>query len=242
MAPSGPKRSVRANQPAAQRGMGVHFTSPLKRADTRKKHVARGLGHAMKVAELRSRLEARLLGDPIPLDGPPSSTDAPSPQLNPEVEPQSNGDANGDAEWIDDGVPPALPPPLPATGAHCTRLFNSWERLLPLLEAPFAAFYSSTHAQQRPMIPPQIKYRCTVGCNPRTKVVKCLYPLGALHRASEAFISLIYGHRRDACAYCHLRLHASRRATRATWGLPSFAEQAPCWHLDRCPGHLSGDV
>ncbi|KAF7326957.1 hypothetical protein MVEN_02589900 [Mycena venus] len=173
MAPNGPKRSVRAGQPAAQRGMGVHFTSPLKQRDTRKTRAAHGLGHAMKLAEVQARLAARLRKDTIQSDAPPLSPDAPSPQSNSGVEPQSNGDA----EWIEDEAPPALPPPLPARAARHTRLFDSWERLLPLLEAPFAAFYSSTHAQQRPVIPPQIDYRCTVGCNSKTKVVKCLYPL-----------------------------------------------------------------
>ncbi|KAJ7828415.1 hypothetical protein B0H13DRAFT_1917104 [Mycena leptocephala] len=106
---------------------------------------------------------------------PPSLPDAPPPQLDPQVEPQFNG--NEDAQWIDN-VPPALPP-LPASPARHTQLHNSWEHLLPLLEAPFAAFYSSTHAQQRPMVPPQIEYHCTVGCTPRNKVVKCLCPLAS---------------------------------------------------------------
>ncbi|KAJ7840020.1 hypothetical protein B0H13DRAFT_2366435 [Mycena leptocephala] len=132
----------------------------------------------MKVAELRSCLEACLHGDPIPSDAPPSSTEALSARSNAEAEPQLNGDANEAAEWID--VPPALPTPPPAGAAAHTCLFESWEGLLPSLEAPFTVFYRSTHAQQCPIIPPQIEYTCTVGCNSRTKVVKCLYPLDVI--------------------------------------------------------------
>ncbi|KAJ7828627.1 hypothetical protein B0H13DRAFT_1916981 [Mycena leptocephala] len=178
MAPRGQKRSVRASQPAARSGMGVHFTSPLKHGDTRKSRAAKGLGHAMRLAEVRSRLATRLRGEPIQtdVDMPPSSPATLAPQPDLHTEPQHDGDT----EWIDAEAPPALPPPLPAGPARRTRLYESWERLLPLLEAPFANFYSSTHAQQRPVIPPQIEHPCTVGCTQRTKVVRCLYPLHVL--------------------------------------------------------------
>ncbi|KAF7334521.1 hypothetical protein MVEN_02281600 [Mycena venus] len=141
MAPSGAKRSVRANEPAPRGKMGRHFTSPLKAGDTRKRKPALALGHAMKLAEARDQLNTRLNKAPHhPRLAPESSSPGPSPP-SPPIESQPGGDA----EWVDKEALQVVLPSLPTTTANKAakhrRIFDSWEQLLPLLEDPFAGYY-----------------------------------------------------------------------------------------------------
>lgn len=177
MAPPGAKRSVRANEPAPRGKMGRHFTSPLKAGDTRKRKPALALGHAMKLAEARDRLNTRLNKAPHhPRLAPESSSPGPSPPS-----PPIKSQPGGDMEWVDEEALQVVLPPLPTTTANKAakhrRVFDSWEQLLPLLEDPFAGYYRSTHAEQRSGIPPHIEYECLKGCSRKAQVVRCLYPL-----------------------------------------------------------------
>ncbi|KAJ6553265.1 hypothetical protein B0H19DRAFT_1377852 [Mycena capillaripes] len=177
MAPSGAKRSARANEPAPHGVMGRHFTSPLKARDTRKQKPALALGQAMRLSNARARLRARFNKDSAPSGLAPESS---SSGFSPLAESQ----ATGDAEWMDEEAPQVLPPLPTATAnkaASHRRVFDSWEQLLPLLEDPFADYYRSTHAQQRSAIPPLIEYECLVGCSRKAQVVRCLYPLHVVH-------------------------------------------------------------
>ncbi|KAJ6542921.1 hypothetical protein B0H19DRAFT_1076947 [Mycena capillaripes] len=177
MAPSGAKRSARANEPAPQGGMGRHFTSPLKARDTRKQKPVLALGQAMRLSNARARLRVRFNKDSAPSGLAPESS---SSGFSPLAESQ----ATGGVEWMDEEAPQVLPP-LPTAMANKAashrRVFDSWEQLLPLLEDPFADYYRSTHAQQRSAIPPLIEYECLVGCSRKAQVVRCLYPLHVVH-------------------------------------------------------------
>ncbi|KAJ7265973.1 hypothetical protein B0H12DRAFT_1100359 [Mycena haematopus] len=122
MAPQGSKRSVRATQRAATSGMGVHFTSPLKQRDKRKKVAVLGLAHAAKLAEALSRLQARLARQPVASDASPLVS---GPSLDSNLHSQPENEPENE-EWIDDFDPhplhPNPPPSLPANTAARRRL------------------------------------------------------------------------------------------------------------------------
>ncbi|KAJ7251190.1 hypothetical protein B0H12DRAFT_1018806 [Mycena haematopus] len=106
--------------------------------------------------------------------------EASSSRLSPPLEPQPTGDAG----WLDEEAPqilPQLPTATASKAASHRRGFASWERLLPLLEDPFADYYRSTHAQERSAIPLHIDYECLKGCGRKAQVVRCLYPLHVVH-------------------------------------------------------------
>ncbi|KAF7371589.1 CxC1 domain-containing protein [Mycena venus] len=180
---SGPKQSRRANHTASRSGFGAHFTSPVKHGDTRKKAVPLPLGHAMRLADARSRLKARLNKEPAPS----TRFDASPPPVDPSLDSQPNRDeewVDEQAQWVDEQAPRIAPdpPPPPANAASCRRVADSWEELLPRLESSYADYYRSTHAQQRPVAPALVEHECTVGCTKQIKkVVKCLYPLYVLN-------------------------------------------------------------
>ncbi|KAJ7275584.1 hypothetical protein B0H12DRAFT_1228042 [Mycena haematopus] len=113
MAPQGSKRSVRANHRAATSGMGVHFTSPLKARDKRKKVLALGLGHAARLAEARGRLEARLERRPIPTATSDASPHVPQPSINSDTHPQPDNEG-----WINE-YDPHFETPEPPHPASC---------------------------------------------------------------------------------------------------------------------------
>jgi hypothetical protein len=170
--PSGYKRSVRANQPAATGGFGTHFKSPLKVRDKRKKQVVQGLGRAQKTAAARQRLEALLhranvLGmepiAPVVLDDGAAGSDV------------------NMADWTDMEEPPSAPsppsPPRKPTVSAAQRLNDAWNRLLPQLETPWLRYYERTHGRPRNIIPAVIQHECTASCETSTvSEVKCLYP------------------------------------------------------------------
>ncbi|KAJ6578348.1 hypothetical protein B0H19DRAFT_1253593 [Mycena capillaripes] len=179
MAPSGAKRSARANEPAPQGGMGHHFTSPLKARDKRKQKPVLTLGQAMRLSNARARLRARFNKDSGPSGLAPEASSSGSSPL-------AESQATGDAEWMDEEALQVLPPLPTATANKAAslthrRVFDSWDQLLPLLEDPFADYYRSTHAQQQSAIPPLIEYQCPVGCSRKAQVVRCLYPLHVVH-------------------------------------------------------------
>ncbi|KAJ7802891.1 hypothetical protein B0H14DRAFT_3488023 [Mycena olivaceomarginata] len=106
MAPRAParpghKHSVRASQPAARSGPGLHFLSPLKRRDQRKARLVKGVGRAGVIRALQTRLAALLSRESAPdtvLEDAPSQEDA--------------EDESRDTE-MDDGIPTEPPPPAP---------------------------------------------------------------------------------------------------------------------------------
>ncbi|KAJ7922225.1 hypothetical protein B0H13DRAFT_2411706 [Mycena leptocephala] len=153
--PSGYKRPVRANQPAATGGFSTHFKSPLK-----------------KTAAARQRLEALLhranvLGmepiAPVVLDDGAAGSDV------------------NMADWTDMEEPLSAPsppsPPRKPTVSAAQRLNDAWNRLLPQLETPWLRYYERTHGRPRNIIPAVIQHECTASCETSTvSEVKCLYP------------------------------------------------------------------
>ncbi|KAK7005995.1 hypothetical protein R3P38DRAFT_2556384 [Favolaschia claudopus] len=173
-----PKRSTRANQPAAASGLGTHYTSPIKARNRRKQKVVKGLGQAQKTAAAALRLHAILHGDDPPSASPPA-LDHPM-DLGNDQDVEMNG-------WEDEEVivtpsaasaPPR--PPLPQhsdTEAAHARLNDAWNALLPLLEIPWVKYYRDTHGGPRECIPTEVVYDCTSSCDsPTVTKVKCLYP------------------------------------------------------------------
>ncbi|KAK7013303.1 hypothetical protein R3P38DRAFT_2546476 [Favolaschia claudopus] len=179
--PKYPKRTTRANEPAAVSGLGTHHTSPIKARNRRKQKVVRGLGSVQQTAAAALRLHAILRGNDPPSASPPA-LDHPM-DLGNDQDMETNG-------WVDEepivtpsaasaaSAPPR--PPLPQhsdTEAAHTRLNDAWNALLPLLEIPWVKYYRDTHGGPRDCIPTEVVYNCTSSCNsPAVSKVKCLYP------------------------------------------------------------------
>jgi hypothetical protein len=171
----GYKRSVRANQPVAHGGPGIHFQSPLKRGDRRKKQVVRGVGRAQRTLAARLQFEALLRRETV------SNARNAAPTVPGDE--ATGSDANM-ADWIDVEEPLFVPlPPSPPssarepTGSAAQRLNDAWNQLLPQLETPWLRFYERTHGQLRDIIPAVIQHECIASCEAsRVSEVKCLYP------------------------------------------------------------------
>ncbi|KAJ7727050.1 hypothetical protein B0H14DRAFT_2410313 [Mycena olivaceomarginata] len=76
--------------------------------------------------------------------------------------------------------PPSLPPPVPvpilppSPGPNPNvKLEQSWNALLPTLEAPFAEYRQATHGQRPPAILESIHYECTAGYLVSVRVTTC---------------------------------------------------------------------
>ncbi|KAF7354322.1 hypothetical protein MVEN_01120600 [Mycena venus] len=175
MAP-GSKRSVRANQPAAHTGLGIHFKSPLKQCDRRKKSIAQGLGRVQRTTAAQQDLDALLRREPGS-----SAQDA-----VPTVPAHGTADLDANmADWVD-MEPPSVPsPPLQPrepTENVDQRLNDTWNRLLPLLETPWLRYYERTHGKQRDIIPAALRHECTASCEgSAVSKIKCLYPTHVQH-------------------------------------------------------------
>lgn len=172
----GHKRSVRAQQPVAHSGLGIHFKSPLKRRDQRKKQPVRGVGREHLLADARQRLDALLRREPLP-----SAADASLP-----IPTDGTADTDADmADWVDSEPlldPPSAPSPpriREPTGSvtAAQRLDDTWNHLLPDLQAPWLRYYERTHGQQRGIIPTVLRHECTKSCEASVdSKIRCLYP------------------------------------------------------------------
>ncbi|KAJ7432748.1 hypothetical protein B0H11DRAFT_2378694, partial [Mycena galericulata] len=165
--PPGFKRSSRSHQIASKTGPGIHYTSPLKPRDKRKKSIIEPIGRAEEIEKLRARLDA--LRNRAKAD---KNTD--------DIEMSEPGPAP-DPEWVDEPVPapPPIfipgPPSAPAGQAHNRRRI-SWDVLLPRLEDPLAEFRLASHGQRPTVIPSLVHYECTQSCGqPLNTKVQCLY-------------------------------------------------------------------
>ncbi|KAJ7735882.1 hypothetical protein B0H14DRAFT_2639072 [Mycena olivaceomarginata] len=146
---TGRKRSVRASQPAARSGPGIHFLSPLKARDTRKKRTVTGVGRAQTITALRSRLHALLDGEAGPSTTPDLLVDLVD----------SSGDTQME-DWIDMEPPTPAPAPISAPRPSVTaaaRQATAWSILLPTLDVPYAQ-YCNTSYRQCPSIIPSLPY------------------------------------------------------------------------------------
>ncbi|KAJ7433997.1 hypothetical protein B0H11DRAFT_1938988 [Mycena galericulata] len=160
--PAGFKRSSRSRQIASKTGPGVHYTSPLKPRDKRKKRVIEPIGRPEKIENLRARLDA-LRNRPAD-NSKDDNTD--------DIEMSEPGPAP-DSEWVDEPAP--APPPIfipgpstPAAEANNRRRV-SWDVLLPHLEDPLAEFRMASHGQRPTVIP-------SLSCGqPLNIKVQCLY-------------------------------------------------------------------
>ncbi|KAJ7360845.1 hypothetical protein DFH08DRAFT_1031198 [Mycena albidolilacea] len=165
---TGRKRSVRASQPAARSGPGIHFLSPLKARDTRKKRTVTGVGRAQTITALRSRLHALLDGEA----GPSTTPDLPVDLVD------SSGDTQME-DWIDMEPPTPAPAPISAPRPSVTaaaRQATAWSILLPTLDVPYAQYCNASYRQRPSIIPSLVRHQCLAGCGvPVTAKVQCLY-------------------------------------------------------------------
>lgn len=165
---TGRKRSVRASQPAARSGPGIHFLSPLKARDTRKKRTVTRVGRAQTITALRSRLHALLDGEA----GPSTTPDLPVDLVD------SSGDTQME-DWIDMEPPTPAPAPISAPRPSVTaaaRQATAWSILLPTLDVPYAQYCNASYRQRPSIIPSLVRHQCLAGCGvPVTAKVQCLY-------------------------------------------------------------------
>ncbi|KAK6992139.1 hypothetical protein R3P38DRAFT_3409057 [Favolaschia claudopus] len=182
------KRSTRAKQPAALAGLGIHYKSPIKPRDTRKRGLVQGFGHAHTSAAAFDQLDALLRGD----DPPSAAPIAPSNVLHTDEGLDTPEDA-----WMDVDPPPApfvAPPPpaplprrqrprRPAGDAAYAQLNSAWSALLPSLEIPWARYYQSSSGQPRDFIPAEVIHDCTSACEGPSSIsrIRCLYTTHIQH-------------------------------------------------------------
>ncbi|KAJ7659361.1 hypothetical protein B0H14DRAFT_3540522 [Mycena olivaceomarginata] len=160
-APVQNRRSARAGERASTSGHGVHFISPKKSRDRAKRAVVVNTSAAARSNTLRSRIASLLNKDPR--SAPPAAGPIPDQPQDPQI----SGDSEME-DWEDVVMepPPSLPPPLE----------QSWNALLPTLEAPFAEYRQATHGQRPPAILESIHYECTAGCPcVASTTIRCLY-------------------------------------------------------------------
>ncbi|KAJ7118428.1 hypothetical protein C8R43DRAFT_1137360 [Mycena crocata] len=171
MPPNGKGRlSSRARDKASVSGHGVHYTSPLRKKDSRHKTLVRAPGAARASAQLRANLSAMLKPPPAQTPQPPQAipTDIQEPE---DIEMP---------EWVEDSPPALQRIPIPAGARHrlpaTKRRQESWDALLPLLEEPLAYYQQATYGQRPPTISVLVQHECTTFCGQAvTASVQCLY-------------------------------------------------------------------
>jgi hypothetical protein len=177
-APVQNRRSARTGERASTSGHGVHFISPKKSRDRAKRAVVVNTSAAARSNTLRSRITSLLNKDPR--SAPPAAGPIPDQPQDPQI----SGDTEME-DWEDVVMepPPSLPPPVPvpilppSPGPNPNvKLEQSWNALLPTLEAPFTEYCQATHGQRPPAILESIHYECTAGCPcVASTTIRCLY-------------------------------------------------------------------
>ncbi|KAJ7632870.1 hypothetical protein FB45DRAFT_913766 [Roridomyces roridus] len=171
---TGRQRSTRQSAAVTGKGVGKHYTSPLKPRDTRKRGLLRPTGSAARASGLTQHLTALLNANPEPVT---------TPEMDEDVF-MANDEAQAEdwEDWEDAGPPSAPPPPPPAAHVSPTlaktkeRQKHAWEYVLPLMEAPFAEYHRDTYRKPPPPVPATLEHICQgSSCRRVTATVQCLH-------------------------------------------------------------------
>ncbi|KAF7366119.1 hypothetical protein MVEN_00488700 [Mycena venus] len=147
-------------------GHGKHYTSPLKARHSAWKQAAIApLGRDARAAHLREKLDSLLGRSGSRTHAESSEASTSNVQLPPSEDAQMEEwvdiDDSGTFEATPDPIQVRIPAPQP-TGSAPQRRHDSWEALLPRLEAPFAQYRQAHYGQPPSIIPSSLQYSCTV--------------------------------------------------------------------------------
>ena len=176
------RRSTRLSQPTTTRGLGRHFTSPIKSRDKKKRQLAVPVpGNAAKRKKLKDEIRA-LLAAPSELEQSPSSTFVaapPSPitQVEPlEASPMKVEDLpvlSDDEDASYSATTQHIQ--TPRFTARSTSACAGWKALIPTIVDPFLKYTAATFHQPLMSLGPRLS-SCTSSCQEqRLTVVLCLF-------------------------------------------------------------------